>query len=63
MNILIFGCTGLVGKTLIKLIEKRKFSYSNIILVASQKNVGKKLKINNYKSQIVNNLAFAIKKN
>ena len=40
VNILIFGCTGLVGKTLIKLIELRDFKCNRITLVASTKNKG-----------------------
>lgn len=44
-NILIFGCTGLVGKVLIDLIESRNFQFNNITLVASKKSKGKILKI------------------
>ena len=47
VNVLIFGATGLVGKILIDLISKKYFPYDNLILVASNKSVNKKITIKN----------------
>ena len=44
-NILVFGCTGLVGKVLIDLIHSRNYKYNDIILVASSKSENKKVVI------------------
>ena len=53
MKILIFGCTGLVGKTLIKILTDRRFPYDDILLVASDKNVGKTFKMKNFQKKII----------
>ena len=53
MKILIFGCTGLVGKTLIKIIIDRKFPYDDVLLVASDKSVGKTFKMKNFQKKII----------
>jgi len=53
VKLLIFGCTGLVGKVLIDLIETRNFPLTDISLVASSKSVGKNIKINNSEYKII----------
>jgi len=53
VNILIFGCTGLVGKVLIDLIKERNFNITNVTLVASPKSKGKKIKINNIEYEVI----------
>lgn len=53
VNALIFGCTGLVGKVLIDLIQSRKFPVTHITLVASSKSKGKILKIYNKEYKII----------
>ena len=53
VHILIFGCTGLVGKVLIDLIQSRKFPIINVTLVASSKSIGKILKIYDKEYKII----------
>jgi aspartate-semialdehyde dehydrogenase len=53
VNTLIFGCTGLVGKVLIDLIQSRKFPITHVTLVASSKSKGKILKIYNKEYKII----------
>jgi aspartate-semialdehyde dehydrogenase len=45
MKIAIVGATGLVGKTVIKLIKERGLEYSSLILIASERSVGKVIEI------------------
>ncbi len=40
MRIAVVGATGLVGKKMLQILEERKFSYDEIIPVASEKSVG-----------------------
>ena len=42
MNLAIVGATGNVGRKLIEVLEKKKFSTTEIHLLASSKSVGKK---------------------
>lgn len=41
MKIAIIGVTGLVGSTMLKVLEERNFNVSELIPVASNKSVGK----------------------
>ncbi|MFM8348229.1 MAG: aspartate-semialdehyde dehydrogenase, partial [Bacteroidota bacterium] len=41
MKLAIIGATGLVGQELLRVIDERKFSYDELLLVASSRNVGK----------------------
>lgn len=43
-RIAIVGATGLVGRTFIELLKNRKFKFSELRLIASDKSVGKKIK-------------------
>ena len=43
MRLAIVGATGLVGQELLKVIDERGFSYDELLLVASSRNVGKKM--------------------
>lgn len=43
MKIAIVGVTGMVGRTLLNVLEERKFPYKDIYFVASKKSVGKKI--------------------
>lgn len=58
MNIGIVGITGLVGKKIIELLERRNFPVKNLIPVASEKSYGKYInfKNNNYKIQSIEDL-------
>ena len=48
MNIEIVGATGNVGRKIVEVLEKKKFSIDNLYFVASSKSAGSKLK---FKSQ------------
>lgn len=46
-KIIIVGATGMVGETLLKVLEERKFPISSLTLVASENSSGKKISFNN----------------
>ena len=43
MKIAVVGATGMVGEIMLKVLEERKFPISELLLVASERSVGKKL--------------------
>ena len=43
MKIAVVGATGMVGQIMLKVLEERNFSVKEIIPVASEKSVGKKI--------------------
>ncbi len=43
MRVAVVGATGMVGNVMLKTLESRKFPISKLILVASEKSVGKKI--------------------
>lgn len=43
-SIAVVGATGLVGSTLLALLEERNFPLKNLYLVASQQSMGKEIK-------------------
>ncbi len=43
MKVAIVGATGMVGTIMIKLLEERNFPISQLILVASEKSIGKQI--------------------
>ena len=47
MKLAIVGATGMVGSEILKVIQEKNLSYSELILVASNKSKGKELIINN----------------
>ena len=51
MNIAIVGATGLVGREIKKILESKKIK--NVFFVASNKNVGKKIKYNKKSQEII----------
>ena len=61
MKLAIVGATGLVGKEIIRVIQERELVYSELILVASKKSIGKEILVNN-KSHMVVDLENMIKK-
>ncbi len=61
MRLAIVGATGLVGKEIIRVIQERALAYSELILVASKKSIGKEILVNN-KSHMVVGLENMIKK-
>ena len=50
MKIAIIGATGMVGHIMLKVLSERKFPVTKLILVASEKSIGKKITFegNNY---------------
>lgn len=46
MKLAVVGATGLVGKTILDVLAKRNFSYDELLLVASERSVGKKINYN-----------------
>ena len=53
MKLAIVGATGLVGKEILKVIQERRFFYSELILVASKKSKGKEIIVNNNKHIVI----------
>jgi len=53
MKLAIVGATGLVGSTLIKILEERKFPYSTLLLVASERSLGKKIIVNGKEVSVI----------
>ena len=47
MKLAIIGATGMVGVHILNILQERKFKYTELILVASEKSIGKKIRINN----------------
>ena len=47
MKLAIVGATGMVGSEILKVIQEKNLAYSELILVASNKSIGKELIINN----------------
>src|SRR5690606_21595261 len=55
-NVAVVGATGAVGKTMIRILEQRKFPVQNLFLLASERSAGETISFNN-KEHIVENLA------
>ena len=53
MRLAIIGATGLVGQELLKIIEERNFEFDELLLVASSRNVGKKITFKGQEHSIV----------
>lgn len=53
MKLAIIGATGLVGSEILKVLEERNFPCDEIIFVASEKSIGKKIQFKNQKIKIV----------
>jgi len=53
MKIAIIGATGLVGNVMLKSILERKFPYTNIYPVASERSIGKIVEFNNEKLEVI----------
>ncbi len=51
-NIAIVGASGLVGETVIKILEERKIEYNNLVLFASKRSAGQEIIVNE-KSHII----------
>ncbi len=53
MNLAVIGCTGLVGQTMLKVLEERNFPVEKLIPVASEKSVGKRIDFKGEKWTVV----------
>ena len=53
MKVAIIGATGLVGSVLLSIIKERKFPFTELILVASKRNIGKKINFNGEVYEII----------
>ena len=53
MKVAVVGATGLVGGIMLKVLEERKFPVSELIPVATEKSVGKKVVFNSKEYQVV----------
>lgn len=60
-NIAIVGATGLVGETLLELLEERKFPVGELYLIASENSQGETARFNNktYKVQMIDDVDFS----
>jgi aspartate-semialdehyde dehydrogenase len=56
VNVAVVGATGAVGRTIINILEQRKFPVDNLYLLASERSAGEKIPFNN-KEYVVENLA------
>src|SRR5690554_6168636 len=55
-NVAVVGATGAVGKTMIRILEERKFPVDNLYLLASERSAGDTISFNS-KQYTVENLA------
>ncbi len=53
MKLAIVGATGMVGREMLKILEQKKILIEELILVASEKSVGKKLMFKNKKHSVI----------
>lgn len=53
MKVAVVGATGMVGAVMLKLLEERNFPVSKLILVASERSVGKQIKFKGRKHSII----------
>ena len=53
MKIALVGATGMVGNVMLKVLEERNFPFSELILVASNRSIGKLIKYKNQQIQII----------
>ena len=53
MKVAIVGATGLVGSVMLKVLEERKFPVDELLLVASERSVGKEIKYQNKTLKVI----------
>lgn len=53
MKVAVVGATGLVGQTMLKILEERKFPVTELLPVASDKSEGKEIVFNNKKYKVI----------
>lgn len=53
MKIAVVGATGLVGNVMLQVLLERKFPFTEILLVASEKSIGKKINFNGTQLEVI----------
>lgn len=53
MKVAVVGATGLVGQTMLRVLEERKFPITELLPVASEKSAGKEIIFNNKKYRVI----------
>lgn len=53
MKVAVVGATGMVGEVMLKLLEERNFPFTELLLVASERSVGKKMTYKNKEYTII----------
>ena len=53
MKVAVVGATGMVGEVMLKVLEERKFPFTELLLVASERSAGKKLTYQNKEYTII----------
>ncbi|MGY8789921.1 MAG: aspartate-semialdehyde dehydrogenase, partial [Pseudomonadales bacterium] len=56
VNVAVVGATGAVGRTILNILQERKFPVDNLYLLASERSAGEKIVFSN-KQYMVENLA------
>ena len=53
MKIAVVGATGLVGTVMLKMLTERNFPFTEVLAVASEKSIGKKIEFNNSEIEVI----------
>ena len=53
MKVAVVGATGMVGEVMLKVLAERQFPISELLLVASERSVGKKMEYNGKEYAII----------
>lgn len=53
MRIAVVGATGMVGQVMLRVLEQRKFPLTELLLVASERSIGKKMSFRNEEFEII----------
>jgi aspartate-semialdehyde dehydrogenase len=53
MKIAVVGATGLVGTVMLKMLTERNFPFTEVLAVASEKSIGKKINFNNSELEVI----------
>ena len=53
MKIVLFGATGMVGEVMLKVLDERNFPIDELLLVASEKSVGKEISFKGKKHKVI----------
>ena len=59
MKIAVVGATGMVGQTMIKVLEERNFPVTQLLPAASEKSVGKEIKFKGKPVKVISEIGRA----